>query len=514
MSETRLPELLKTITRPQGSLRRRILTGNAIIAVFLLVAGAIVAWQVRQLVTAVQTLEEARVHVDAAVAVRQQTTDLLANVTRLLPAEDSVEFSTEIGSRLEMLRASQQAMMDIAETVEDQPTAAALEAVNLRVTNVINIADTMVRQASADQWHSVTIRVGLLNRDQQQVIDEVDTLLARVQLLESQARDQVARAEQAVIIYPSAVLVLALIAGAVLVLRVTDSITRPVERLTTGAAQLAAGSFDQRVTVEGGDEIGQLGRAFNSMADQLQAHYEELEARVAERTRALETTLRVGRRLSTILDQESLTQEVVDQIQEAFDYYHVHIYLFDLGRQELVMVGGTGEAGRTMLLRGHRLAAGQGLVGRAAGANEVILVPDVREAEGWLPNPLLPETRSELAVPISFGNQVIGVLDVQHHTAGSLGSSDAELLQIVAAQVAVALQNAQLMAQVQTRAERAARLNAVSQRIQAATSIEQVLQMAVQELGATLPVKQAYIELLRPQADAGRKPAGMNGEGE
>ena len=134
-------------------------------------------------------------------------------------------------------------------------------------------------------------------------------------------------------------------------------------------------------------------------------------------------------------------------------------------------------------------------------------------AEGWLPNPLLPETRSELAVPISFGNQVIGVLDVQHHTAESLGSGDAELLQIVAAQVAVALQNAQLMTQVQTRADRAARLNAVSQRIQAATSIEQVLQTAVQELGATLPVEQAYIELLRPQVDADTKPAALNGEG-
>src|SRR5690606_32348235 len=116
----------------------------------------------------------------------------------------------------------------------------------------------------------------------------------------------------------------------------------------------------------------------------------------------------------------------------------------------LLMVGGTGEAGRRMLLRGHRLKAGHGLVGRAAARNEVTLVEDVSQAPDWLANPLLPETRTELAAPIVFGEVVQGVLDVQHNVTGGLDSSDADLLQMIAAQVAVALQNAQLLAQVQT----------------------------------------------------------------
>lgn len=522
MIQARIDELMARIMRlrPQTSLRRRILFGNALLALLLLVAGGIVVVQVERLVSAVQTLEEARVHVDAAVNIRQETTDLLATVTRLLPDEDADAFSSEVSARLEALRASQQELLVITEGVEtggvdDTATLEALEDVNLQVTNVTNIADTMVRQAEAEQWHSVVIRVGLLNRDQQQVLGAVDTLLQRVQFLEEEALAQVAAAEEAVVIYPTIVLAITLILAITLVFRISNSVTQPVEQLTESAAHLAAGHFERRVPEVSEDEIGQLARTFNSMADELQRLYENLEERVAERTRALETGLRVSRRLSTILDEKTLTQEVVDQIREAFDYYHVHIYLYDVERNHLLMVGGTGEAGRRMLLRGHRLQAGEGLVGRAAARNEVTLVEDVRREPDWLPNPLLPDTKSEIAVPIAFGDTVQGVLDVQHNVVGELDNSDADLLQLIAAQVAVALQNAQLLGQVRTRADRAARINAISQRIQSASSIEQVLEAAVQELGRVLPVNSALIELetprFRPQTSVGKGDADHNG---
>lgn len=499
MIRERLNALRARLVKPEGSLRRRILFGNALIAVLLLVAGGLVIVQVGRLVNAVRTLEEARVHVDAAVEVRHQTTELLATVTRLLPDENAEQFSSEVFAKLETLKASQQEMLVIAQDVEDPATVRALETMNTQVTNVTNIGDTMVRQAEAEQWHSVAVRVGLLNRDQQQVLGAVDTLLERVQLIEEEALAQVASAEQAVVIYPTIVMALALILGITLIFRVSSSVTRPVEQLTESATHLAAGHFDRRVPVMTEDEIGELAKAFNSMAEELQRSYEHLEERVAERTRALETGLRVSRRLSTILDEKTLTQEVVEQIRDAFDYYHVHIYLYDVERNYLLMVGGTGEAGRKMLLQGHRLKAGDGLVGRTAARNEVTLVADVSREPDWLPNPLLPDTKSEIAVPIAFGNTVQGVLDVQHNVLGELDSSDADLLQLIAAQVAVALQNAELLAQVQTRAERAARINAISQRIQGATTIEQVLEAAVQELGRALPVNSALIELETPR---------------
>jgi putative methionine-R-sulfoxide reductase with GAF domain len=121
---------------------------------------------------------------------------------------------------------------------------------------------------------------------------------------------------------------------------------------------------------------------------------------VAERTRALTTSFRVSRRLSRILDQNQLVNEVVAQVRSAFDYYHVHIYLFNSDKTELMMVGGTGHAGRAMLAAGHRIERGRGLVGRAAESRHSVVVSDVTQDPGWLPNPLLPNTRSEIATPI------------------------------------------------------------------------------------------------------------------
>jgi GAF domain-containing protein len=124
-----------------------------------------------------------------------------------------------------------------------------------------------------------------------------------------------------------------------------------------------------------------------------------------------------------------------------------------------------------------------------------VIVSDVARDPDWLPNPLLPNTRSEIAVPIVLGDEVLGVLDVQHDLRDGLTRSDAELLQSIANQVAIALRNAELYGDAQSAADREAVVNVINQRIQQAASLDGVLQTAAQEIGRALDARETTIQL-------------------
>ncbi len=242
------------------------------------------------------------------------------------------------------------------------------------------------------------------------------------------------------------------IAIVALLLLVSTAVRRslqPIQNLSETARAITAGKLTRRAIVQRDDEIGKLAQVFNEMTAKLQASLEGLEQQVSARTRALETSADVSRHLSTILDPAELVKAVVDEIQQAFGYYYVQIYLWDEAQQNLHLAGGTGQAGQAMLERGHQVPRGRGLVGRAADKNEAVLVADTVADPGWLPNPLLPDTRAEVAVPVSVAGQVLGVLDVQSNQVGGLDNEVANLLQALANQVGIAIQNARQHATTQ-----------------------------------------------------------------
>ncbi len=313
---------------------------------------------------------------------------------------------------------------------------------------------------------------------------------------------------QAIIRSAIAILGSAILAGAAGI-ALSRWLTGPITILTETAAQVAEGNLDLRAKVEGNVEVNQLASAFNNMTAQLQEFIGSLEQRVAERTRALEISGSVSRQLSNILERQALVTAVVELVKEAFDYYHAHIYLFDDTGENLVMVGGTGQAGQQMLANHHQIPAGRGLVGRAGQSGRAVWVPDTAQDAAWLPNPLLPDTRAEAAVPIITGGQILGVLDVQQNITGGLTQADVDLLEAIASQVAVGLRNASLYEAAQQQAAREVMLNEINQKILKTTDVDEALQVAIREIGRALNASQTIVRF-KQEGESDNHQAGRN----
>ncbi|MBN1642415.1 MAG: GAF domain-containing protein [Anaerolineae bacterium] len=175
-----------------------------------------------------------------------------------------------------------------------------------------------------------------------------------------------------------------------------------------------------------------------------------LEEVVAARTQGLRAVSDVARATTAVLDPDLLLPQVVDLVRDRFGLYYVGLFLVDDERAYAVLRAGTGTAGAQMLAQGHCLeVGGESMVGRCAFTGVADVQLDVGQAPVRFDNPLLPDTRSELALPLLARERVIGVLSVQSDQEAAFDETDVALLQTMADQVAVAIDNARLFAENQ-----------------------------------------------------------------
>lgn len=179
---------------------------------------------------------------------------------------------------------------------------------------------------------------------------------------------------------------------------------------------------------------------------------DNLEKLVRERTAQIAVSAEVGRVASSLLDPDEIIDRVVNLITERFGYYYSALFLIDSSGIWANLVNATGEAGETLLKRKHRLQiGGRSMVGSAISTRRPRIALDAGAEPVRFDNPLLPKTRSEIALPLIVGSRVLGALDVQSVEGNAFDPEVIEVLQNMANQVAVAIDNARLFQESQVR---------------------------------------------------------------
>jgi signal transduction histidine kinase len=251
------------------------------------------------------------------------------------------------------------------------------------------------------------------------------------------------------------ILLIGLISAVVLTVGVyllARQIAYPILAIANTATRVTAGDLTQTVPVLTQDEIGVLANAFNQMIKQLRDLLNTLEERVAARTRDLQIAADVSKQITTVLEIDELLQRVVTSTARSFNLYGCFVFLLDEENQTLVQAAGANAQGHILTIEGLGnipIDAEPSVVALAARTYEAVTVSDVSQSSIFLDLPSLPETRSEVAIPMVRGDQLIGVFDLQSEIANRFGEEELRVLTTLAEQIAIAVRNAQLFAEAQ-----------------------------------------------------------------
>ncbi|NDJ62145.1 MAG: GAF domain-containing protein, partial [Chloroflexi bacterium] len=237
---------------------------------------------------------------------------------------------------------------------------------------------------------------------------------------------------------------------AVVAAAINQMIAPPLLRFRRATQSLMQGDFDMPMPdVKRQDELGDLALSFVAMRDQVRVLIDDLEARIAARSRDFDTTQEISRLTANQRDLQALMDRVVNLIIERFpNIYHAQVFLLNEAGTYALLRSSTGEAGRALLERGHRLAVGSlSVVGQATEQRRLIVARDTASSQVHRSNEFLPDTRSEMAIPLQVGTDLIGVLDVQSRRSEGFPQDQTEVIETIAAQLAVGVDHARLYEQ-------------------------------------------------------------------
>ncbi|MEO0564789.1 MAG: GAF domain-containing protein, partial [Chloroflexota bacterium] len=234
---------------------------------------------------------------------------------------------------------------------------------------------------------------------------------------------------------------------------------------------------------------------FDEMVSGLRGMLDTLQQRVVTLTTDLQVAADISTDVAKQQDLDAMLPAMATSVRDRFELYHAHVYLLDEDGATLQLAAGSGEVGEQMRKQGHSISlnAQRSLVARAARERDVVVVNDVLSEPGWLPNPLLPNTRAEMAVPMVVGDTLIGVLDVQSEKIDRFDDADREVKTTLAGQVAVSIANARSLALRERQERREAVAYEIGRILNTEMESSSLLQLAVDELAKAFDYYHAHI---------------------
>ncbi len=281
------------------------------------------------------------------------------------------------------------------------------------------------------------------------------------------------------------VMVSFLVAG-FLIRQGAQTIIRPLNEIAQAAQHFAEGDWRRRADVDRDDEIGWLAYSFNQMARELGSLYRSLEHQVGERTEQIQTAAEVAQIATSTTRLDKLLERTVQLVIERFGFYHAAIYLLDEQKENAILRKSFSTSGGITVESGTTVDLGsRSIISQVATTNQTYVAEDVSSDPNYLPFAGLPETQSEVVVPLSAGTELLGFLDVQSDQPNAFKSTDVITLETLASQIVSALRNIRILETTRTDLQATSALYQASNKIAEAESPMMVLEALADTLKQT-----------------------------